>query len=82
MMKNLNVIMMGLKEMEALLMMPLLGPHLLKHGKNDDAEEEGQLGLQSCFRCIPPKCIFADETEAILKEHLKKKHDHRNDYSK
>ena len=45
--KNLNVVMMGLKETEAMVMMPLLGSHLLKCGNIEDEEDNGQLGLQS-----------------------------------
>jgi len=45
--KNLNVVIMGLKETEAMVMMPLLGSHLLKCGNIEDEEDNGQLGLQS-----------------------------------
>jgi len=65
---NLNVVMMDLKETEAMATMPLLGSHLLKWGNNEDADDDGELGIQSCFHCIPLKCMFGPESKDVIKK--------------
>jgi len=71
---NLNVVMMGLTEMEAMTTMPLLGSHLLKRSNNEDTEDDGQLGLQ-CFHHIPLKCVFGPETKDVIENNFKPKYD-------
>ena len=72
--RNLNIVMMGLKEMESVSSMPLMGSHLCKHANNDDEEDNGYLGLQSCFQCIPIKCVLGRESEEFLKLSFMKKY--------
>ena len=70
--QNLNVIMMGLKETDAVTTMHLLGSHLLKRGYTEDVEDDSQLGLQSCFRYLPVKCILGPEAKDIMELNFKK----------
>ena len=67
--KNLNMGMTGLKEMDVVSSLPLIRSHLLKRSNNDD-DKEGQLSMQSCFWCIPIKCIFGKESTDFLQEQL------------
>jgi hypothetical protein len=46
--RNLNLVIMGIKEIEAKLM-PLLASHLLKRGNNEDDDGFGMLDHQSAF---------------------------------
>ena len=55
--------------------MPLLGSHLLKRSNNKDTEDDGQLGLQSCFHCIPIKFVFGPETKDVIESNFKPKYD-------
>jgi hypothetical protein len=71
--KNLNLVIMGLKEMET-ASMPLLASHLLRRGNNDDDDGFGQLDQQSAFQCFPLKCIFGHESSDFLSKHFKDKY--------
>jgi len=51
--RNLNVVMIGLREIEAMTTMPLLGLHLLKRSNNEDTEDDGQLGLKAASTVFP-----------------------------
>ena len=66
--KNLNIVIMGLKETDVLSSLPLIGSHLLKQSNNENDNAEGQVSMQRYFHCIPLKCIFAKASTDFLQE--------------
>ena len=68
--KNLNIVMMGIKETDTFASLPLIGSHLLKWCNNEDKGEDGALSMQSCFCYVPIKCIFGKKSSDFIQEHF------------
>jgi len=66
---------MGLKEIDAVKTMPLLGSQLLKVSNNEDTDSDGFLSVQSAFLCFPILAQVGPESKEVVQKVFKKKYD-------
>jgi hypothetical protein len=71
---NINVVLMGLKETEAVHSMPLIGSHLLKFSNNCDSEADGSLSVQSAFLSFPIMAQLGPESGDLIDTVFKRKY--------
>jgi hypothetical protein len=71
---NINVVLMGLKEVEAYESMPLIGSRLLKFSNNFDTEADGSLSVQSAFLSFPIMAQLGPESGDVIDLVFKRKY--------